>query len=180
MRLSAVTVLVVVLLPVALMGSSKIWPQARELERENLWTYVWAVQKEQRRSEELEKKRQQLKPRLVAEAAMIHRLIAGEMTLADAVNRLRCGRTPAELGVLLDQLRKDMNEQCSMKGPSDEELLCRNVMARVERELLDRPDDKDKITRLHGEMVAYLRARAAGPTAQGDARSEAARHRGSG
>jgi hypothetical protein len=175
MRSCIVTILIGVLLTGAMMTLHKTWPDETGFEPEDRWTYFRILQEEEQRAEKLEEMLQQVKQRLEFEAGMIHRLIAEEITLADAVDRLRCGRTPAELAVFLDQLRAHWKRQSATTRPSDEELLCRNVIARVERQLLSRPDARDKIiTRLDGEMSAYLREQGAGPRAETEARREAA------
>jgi hypothetical protein len=86
-------------------------------------------------TEQIEKKLEHVDRRIMAEEGILFSLIAGDLTLREAVGRIRENRTKEEVEFLIERLRP------FHEGQSDDEVLCRHLIAIAEETLaIRRPD----------------------------------------
>ena len=81
---------------------------------------------EQDEVEQIEKKHEHVKRRIMAEQGIVFDLITGDLTLREAVGQIRANRTKEELEFLVENLRR------WHEGKSENEVLCRHLVSEVE------------------------------------------------
>ena len=126
MRLVLRIVLVVAVAPVVLIIGERCWFSVCGVGVDDLPACAWTLRQEQIRTKLLETKTKHLRPRLDEEARMLSRLVAGDVTIAEAAGRVRRLRSKEEYDFLLEKLRATGN------GDSDDELICRQFIAAIE------------------------------------------------